>query len=270
MLVANQLAKGALIFTEKHDFLPVYISINNYITLIELTKKLDMLISRELDESEPAKAFMKKTWNLVQRLEVQGLKLRQDEQKLTPSEMIDHICFCIADTVRAITELSGPIVDLGLKDPKDFKDGIVILLDEVDNASKELNLGIFLKTLSEILVREESNRVLIVLAGLPTVRNILQESHESSLRLFTEHVLGSLSQEEVEHVIKSCIEETNKYSDEIPIKIDSDALKIIFEQSKGFPPLVQQIGFLTFSVNTDDLITVKDVEEGISRIDDVG
>ena len=152
------------------------------------------------------------------------------------------------------------------KDTKDFKDGIVIFFDEVDNASKNLNLGMFLKTLSEILVSEGSNRVLIVSAGLSSVRNILKKSHKSSLRLFTEHSLGSLSPEEVEQVVKSCIEETNKYSDAVPIKIDSDALKIISERSEGFPPLVQKIGFLAFSVNTDDLITIGDVEEALSKI----
>jgi len=84
------------------------------------------------------------------------------------------------------------------------------LIDEADNASRELNIGVFLKNLSETLVKEGCNKVMIILAGLPRLRDILKESHESSLRLFEEYELSPLSPDEVKHVITRGLEEYNK------------------------------------------------------------
>jgi len=207
LLVANHFARGTLTWAEnKHNFLTVQIAISNDTTLINLAKKISTGIARELDKSEPGIAFLKKTWDFIQKFEIAGVKYKQEKRELNVSEIVDSLSFSISDTVKAINKPTA-ISELGLRDQKD---GIVILIDEADNASRELNIGVFLKNLSETLVKEGCNKVMIILAGLPRLRDILKESHESSLRLFEEYELSPLSPDEVKHVITRGLEEYNK------------------------------------------------------------
>lgn len=196
----------------------------------------------------------------MQKWEVAGIKYRQEDCTLNISELLDSLSFSIADTVKAVTK-SNASTEVGLRDQKD---GVVLLIDEADNASKELNLGSFLKNLSETLVREECNKIIIILAGLPRLRNVLIESHESSLRLFEEYELPALSRDEVKLVIQRGLEEHNNRVDiNAKITINDDALDHIVFYSEGYPHFVQQIGYSVFLVNTDNIITVEDVKKGM-------
>lgn len=261
LLVANHFARGTLTWAEnKHNFLTVQITISNDTTLIDLAKKISTGIARELDKSEPGIAFLRKTWDFIQKFEVSVVKYRQEKQELNASEIVDNLSFSISDTVKAISKPTA-ITELGLRDQKD---GIVILIDEADNASIELKIGVFLKNLSETLVKEGCNKVMIILAGLPRLRDILKESHESSLRLFEEYELSPLSPDEVKHVITRGLEEYNIKADPSnQISVDGDALDHIVFYSEGYPHFVQQIGASAFLVNTDNLITVEDVKNGM-------
>lgn len=261
LLVANHFAKGTLTWAEnKHNFLAVQVSIDSETTLIDLAQKLNTGVTREIDKCEPSIAFVKKTWDFMKKFEIGGVKYRQEKLELNTSELIDNLSLSIADTVKAIT-LPTAISGLGLRDKKD---GIVILIDEADNTSNELNIGAFLKNLSETLVKEGCNKALIILAGLPRLRDILRKGHESSLRLFEEFELAPLSQGEVKNVIQRGIEEANKQSTSgSQISIDEDALEHIVFYSEGYPHFVQQIGASAFSVNSDNIITAEDVKTGM-------
>ena len=137
------------------------------------------------------------------------------------------------------------------------------MIDEADNAASKLNLGAFLKNLTENLIKEGNSRILIILAGMRPLINILRESHESSLRLFEQFELNPLSPDEVKRIIQNGLEESNSYSAGDRITINGDALDQIVYYSDCYPPFVQQIGYSVFSANTDSLITVEDVENGM-------
>ena len=133
-----------------------------------------------------------------------------------------------------------------------------------DNCPKELNIGTFLKNLSETLVIEGCVRVLVILAGLPRLRDVLHDSHPSSLRLFEELELSPLSLEEVKDVIRNGIEESNKqHSSEEPVTIDDKILDMVVAFSEGYPHFVQQIGYSVFNTNTDNVISEADVIEAV-------
>ena len=159
--------------------------------------------------------------------------------------------------MKAITEDTA-ITELKLHKKKD---GVVILLDEVDHASQNLNLGLFLKNLSETLVRENANKVLFILAGLPKARDILRSSHESSLRLFEEFKLTPLSRKEVDQVVKKGLEEANKHNSQTTV--ENEALEYIYLYSEGYPHFVQQIGYSAFMGDTDNNIDKSDVQDAM-------
>ena len=261
LLVANHFAKGMLTWQhQKHNFLTVQVSVNDDTSLIDLARKINTSINRELEKSESAIAFCKKTWLFLQKFEIAGTKYRAEKQDQNTQEIGDNISLSIADTCNAITN-SSKLTDLGLRKQKD---GIVILIDEADNTSKELNLGAFLKNLSETLIKEGCENVLVILAGLPRLRDNLRESHPSSLRLFEELELSQLSSNEVEDVIKRGLKESNeKHATEKPVEISDEAIKHIVTFSEGYPHFVQQIGYSSFNANSDNLIDGKDVKNAI-------
>ncbi len=169
LLVAKHFAKGALQWEEdKYDFLTVQASIGPETTMIDLARKLSAQIERVLSKTEQGVTFLKKTWEFITRFESSLIRYKSRGKAPGAEEVIDNTVYSIVDTVNTITEDTA-MSSLGLREKKD---GIVILLDEVDHASPNLDLGVFLKNLTEVLVQESANKVLVILAGLPKIRDI--------------------------------------------------------------------------------------------------
>jgi len=258
LIVAKLFAKGTLQWEEeKYNFITIQVSIRPETTLIDFAKKLNTQIKRVLSQSEQGLTFLKKTWDFITNFESNFISYKPREQKFNKEEILDNTIYSIVDTVKAITEDTA-ITELKLHKKKD---GIVILLDEVDHASQNLDLGLFLKNLSETLVQENANKVLFILAGLPKTRDILSSSHESSLRLFEEFKLTPLSRDEVNEVITKGLEEAKKHGSQTTI--ENEALKYIYLYSEGYPHFVQQIGYSAFVVDTDNHIDKSDVNDAM-------
>jgi hypothetical protein len=164
----------------------------------------------------------------------------------------------MVDTVKAVTE-DTKASELGLREKKD---GVVILIDEVDQASKSLNLGLFLKNLTEVLIQEDINKILLILAGLPKARDVLRESHESSLRLFEEFKLTTLTKGEVQEVINAGLQEVKGQGRDV-VSITEGAIDIIHRYSEGYPHFVQQIAYSAYALDEDKNIDVADVERAM-------
>lgn len=260
LIVAKLFAKGTLQWEEeKYNFITIQVSIRPETTLTDFAKKLNTQIKRALSQSEQGLTFLKKTWDFITNFESSFISYKPREQKFNKEEILDNTIYSIVDTVKAITEDTA-ITELKLHKKKD---GIVILLDEVDHASQNLDLGLFLKSLSETLVQENANKVLFVLAGLPKTRDILSSSHESSLRLFEEFKLTPLSRDEVNEVITKGLEEAKKHGSQKTI--ENEALKYIYLYSEGYPHFVQQIGYSAFIVDTDNHIDKSDVSDAMFK-----
>lgn len=259
LLVANYFARGDIQLSEEtYNFLTIQITISNEMCLYDLARKMNHAIERELGNLNKSLTYIKKIWGFLQRIEVSGTGIRNKDN--SDYDIVDSTIYSIVDTVKALTTTNA-MNELGLSKQKD---GLVILIDESDNASKSLNLGAFLKNLSETLVLEQCNNVLFMLAGLPNARDILRDSHESSLRLFEEFELAPLSADEVEQV---CIKGLNEYNEKYPsekITIDNDALKDIYFFSEGYPHFVQQICYSALNVDSDNRITSDDIISALS------
>ncbi|MBD3339408.1 MAG: AAA family ATPase [Candidatus Lokiarchaeota archaeon] len=262
LLVANYFSKGDLNLSDNiHNFLTVQISLNKDMTLPDFAKKLKNVIERELRRLNKGLSFIKKTWSFIQRIEIAGSGLKQSSNTDNGIEIFDNLIYSIVDTVKALTSQDA-ISEIGLKKQKE---GLVILIDEADSASKELNLGMFIKNLSETLVLENCNKVLFILAGLPNICDILLESHESSLRLFEQFELTPLSQKEVTQVALKGIQEYNEKKPENKLTIDDKAYNRIYFFSEGYPHFVQQICYSTLSIDDDNHISIEDVENGFGN-----
>lgn len=254
--VGSTFAKGEFTWTDKtHNFLVARIILNENICLADFAMHLKNTIEREINKEHANLAVIKKAWNFVNRFEAAGIAYRKEESDKNSAQIIQEFIYSLSDTIKSI------------KDPllltTDKKDGLLILIDEADKASKDLlRLGSFLKSLTETLTAEKTNNILFIVSGLPDARNALSDSHESSLRLFQEFDLGPLSQKETIQVITNGLSEAEKTSG-IKVTIDPKAQETIYMLSEGYPHFVQQIGYSVFEVDNDNHISEEDVDKGI-------
>jgi hypothetical protein len=102
---------------------------------------------------------------------------------------------------------------------------------------------------------------MIGLAGMTTLREVLRDGHASSLRIFDELPLDTLSRAEVSTVIDRALRVANDTNEE-KTTIDDPARNALINLSEGYPHFIQQFGYSAFSVDTDLVIDIEDVRRG--------
>jgi len=252
--VAQMFSRGEMKWDDdtKHDFLTVRLALTENICLADFVITFKKAIEREVQKDNPDIALVQKVWGFVSRLEIAGVSLRREESEKNETQIIQDAAYSLVDTIKVLRDGQA------LKQ----KQGVVVLIDEADKASRDLHLGSFLKNLTEMLKAETQNHVLFILTGLPNLRDVLAESHESSLRLFTEYSLEPLNEEETGKVIKRGLDEVAGKIQSHNITIDSKAIRAAYVYSEGYPHFVQQIGYSAFDVDTDNKISEEDVKKG--------
>lgn len=236
------------------SFLVVDIDIQKETNQLQLIRKIQLGLRRKLAKSETARKIFSDIWSFIGKIEAAGFKVNTSsngEQEL----FFDDFCYSLADTLNRITNATE-------KSKLDATyDGIVLLIDEADNCSPELDLGTFVKLLYERLQKEGTQHLLVGVSGLPRTKQILVDSHPSSLRIFEELYLDRLSEDDIEYVIDRVLkhsEEVNKFK----TSIDNKALKMLVNQSEGFPHFIHQYGYCAFELSDGKTITVENVSQG--------
>jgi AAA ATPase domain len=251
----KHVAEGLIpIEQDKVKFLVIETDIDERTTQLALVKKIELGLRRELGQSEKARTFLSSTWKFLERVEAGGISLK--EKRGTDNDLVvEEFAYSLADTVNRITDKAGE--DLFSAS----YDGLLLLIDEADNSSSDLKLGSFLKLLTERLQRNDCDKMMIGLAGLPELREVLLKSHASSLRVFEELPLGRLSDDEVKRVINICLERANKDNSE-QTTITDEAKDVLVTLSEGYPHFIQQFGYCAFAADTNLEIDRHDVSDG--------
>lgn len=248
LIYVKAVASGAISLDndESLRFLVLDIDIDARTTQLTLIRKIELAIRKSLDKSEPARAFLATCWDFMKRVEIAGTKIESEPEDL--DLLVDEFSYSLGDIADRLTA-----------DDKTFGsrfDGVLLFVDEADKASPELDLGTILKAVTERLARRGTHNMLIGLAGLPGLRDVLMESHPSSLRLFEDLELGRLSDEEVERAIGLAAESEGSPA------ISDDAKDQLIRLSEGYPHFVQQFGFSAVERVSGDTLTADAVVEG--------
>jgi hypothetical protein len=257
LLYVKSIAEGTLPIEDDQilNFLVIDTDIDQNTTQLALIRKLEFGLTRKLGRTEPARKFLSDVWHFLQRVEVGGTKLNPREAQPLDDIIFDQFTYAFAETAERVTSQ---------KEASTFNatfDGILILIDEADRASPALQLGSFLKLFTERLQRSGCEKVMVGLAGLPTLRNILLASHESSLRIFDEIQLDRLSESESNRVIDNCLEKANSENSTLTT-ITKEGREYLLLYSEGYPHFIQQFGYSAFESDTDNEIDKKDVADG--------
>lgn len=248
----KDVADGSIgIDDEKVSFIVVETDVDQKTTPLVLVRKIELGLRRELGKSEKARKWLATAWQFLQRIEVAGTSFK-DSPDADADLLVEEFAYSLAETINRITSAS-------IDDTFSAKyDGLLLLIDEADNASAALSIGSFIKQLLERLQRRDCERVMVGLAGLPELRQVLISSHPSSLRLFEELQLGRLSDDEVKAVVKICLERANKLNEQ-KTSITPEADRILVNLSEGYPHFIQQFGYCAFAADTDGVIDGADV-----------
>ena len=132
--------------------------------------------------------------------------------------------------------------------------GLLITIDELDAGIEELRTVI---TAFQHFVRER-REVALLMAGLPPkVSILLRNDSVSFLRRAFQHYLGAIDESEVRFSMRKTIELAGR-------TIEDNALNIAVENAKGFPFMIQLIGYQMWRQNPDKKsISMEDAKEGI-------
>lgn len=111
--------------------------------------------------------------------------------------------------------------------------GLVLLIDEADMASADLQLGALIKVFSEILEMRGVKGVSIIVGGLPDLKHKLLAAHGSSLRAFQVINLRPINRTGLDEVLDYCCRQAEGVGESVTIS--SPARERLIELSEGFP-----------------------------------
>jgi hypothetical protein len=231
---------------ERFNFLTVSLLLEPSDTYISIIRKLGSTLRRSLANHNKLEARAKEVWDFLTRWEVMGVKYRELDAAVSPSELLDELAESYSTACSRISDTLA---------------GILVLIDEADKPPATANLGALLKGLTERLTRTTPNTICFGLAGISSVIDTIRQSHESALRLFTSFDLRPLSREESVEVIRNGLNKSREKTS-LKIRISPEAEQFIALYSEGYPHFIQQFAYCAFEADKDNDIDLDDVKRG--------
>lgn len=243
------------------NFVVIDFSINKQTTRLDFARTLKMQLDSVLAAHPTHKETFDRLWSFIQRFEITGVSYKGEERQENHRDLYQEVADALCEVVKRICGGQGA------REPDIASDGVLILVDEVDQSSNELDIGSFLKYLLERLNRRGCHKVLIGLAGLTESTMVLLHSHASSLRLFDELPLANLDRNEVNELLDEvqlivCDQWIGEF------QITPSARERLFVLSGGHPHMLHQFGYCAFekACNGSDgvelIVTESDVLSG--------
>lgn len=140
-----------------------------------------------------------------------------------------------------------------------YRDGIILIFDNMDKIVEGCNYGMFFKTLYENLNNDHHNNIMIVATGSSETYETLLKQESSLIRYIDKISLTCFSIAETTELLNNSLKKEN-------IIIDYDVIEKIHNISYGYPSLVSYIGSKVYYVDKDKHIDVNDYEEGVSLV----
>ncbi len=145
-----------------------------------------------------------------------------------------------------------------------IKSGILIIIEDSDNASDDVNLGEFLNLLIESIRDNDCGNTCFMVSGLPELEGKLVQSHNSVLKLFSKYELKDLDENETILLLQNGIRNANRKrhtnSKTLTITMEDSIMKEIYSKTKGKPFLVQKLASSMYDFAKEDKIRLSDLK----------
>lgn len=145
--------------------------------------------------------------------------------------------------------------------------GWVLLIDEIQYLSKQ-DLSALIVALHRM--SQDGLPIIFIGAGLPQVARLAGDAKSYAERLFSYPIVGALEKEFVSKAVEKPIQDESA-------SISEDALKAIFEMTRGYPFFLQELASFSWNnapgpeINAKDvrqsyIETIKSLDEGFFRV----
>lgn len=155
------------------------------------------------------------------------------------TSVVNHFCVEVGKVAERATEQG--------------KDGVLLFVDELDRASPTSGIATFFKLATEKLAREKINNVAFFCAGITGAIQTLEEEHASIYRTFKEVPVPRLDAPETTEILRT------GYSN-VKCGFDERICAAVHKLAAGYPEPVHLLGSQTLAVDSDDMISLEDVE----------
>ena len=140
---------------------------------------------------------------------------------------------------------------------KDKKNGLILILDDLNGITDVPDFSQFLKSfIDELATSRDSLPLFIILVGIPERREELIKHQPSVARIFDIIDLCPMDEKESEEFFNNMFGKQN-------ISVTPQALSLMVRLAGGFPMLMHEVGDAVFWLDTDDSIDEDDAIDGI-------
>ena len=248
----------------KYRFLVPYIIVDPSTTQLDLVRKIELSLRQELGRTEKARQFLEDVWTFLRRFDgvnVAGVSFKRGEGDKLGNLLREEFANSLAQVVeRSCSDDADSIFAASLYEGVAY-DGILILIDEADRSSDDLDLGAFIKYLSEDLGRKGCHKVQFGLSGLPSLKDKLLESHRSSSRGFYHINLARLNTEDSLELLEKCLQNDLRLNNSA-VAVTEGAINRLQMYADGHPHFLHQFGFHAYDNDTDGELDTDDIDRG--------
>lgn len=157
-----------------------------------------------------------------------------------------------------VNQFCTEISKVAAKAKEDGKDGVIIFVDELDRASPTSGIATFFKLVIEKLSREKVTNVSFFCAGITGAIQNLEDEHASIYRTFKEVPVPRLEPNETAEILRTGYGNAK-------CGFDEGVLSAIHKLAAGYPEPVHLLGSQTLAVDSDDYISLEDLEAAKTR-----
>jgi AAA+ ATPase superfamily predicted ATPase len=227
---------------DRHQILGIHVFLGGVTSLEEMVRRI---FERLLQESR------EKTWfqnvrdflgNHIKEVGLFGVSLQFEASK--------------QDLAKAVSDFA-PVLRNLLERLGSQKKGFMLVLDDLNGLANEPRFAHWLKsTIDEIATSRASLPLTLVLVGLPERRRQLIESQPSLDRIFSLINIDRFNEEET-------IQFYDKAFGKVNVKVEKDAMQLLWRFSGGYPAFLHEIGDAVFKVDKNESIDRQDATEGV-------
>ncbi len=250
LLFIDYMAQGMLSLSNgvTFNFITVNVELEINTDMTGLIQKISIELRDQLKTHDESRSVVKEVLKFLSRFEAAGIKFDRSSDPVSRDELLSNLVSLLKSTY---DRLSGEF------------DGIIILIDEADKSSKNTHIGEFVKIFTERLTKKKCSTILLGMSGISTVIGALRRSHESSVRILKQFELKTLPIEEAKDVVKRGLEEAKRRNSKETTIADNALEWLAGRGSEGYPNFIQEYAFHAFEADTDDKITMIDLQVGV-------
>jgi type II secretory pathway predicted ATPase ExeA len=224
------------------EILGIHVFLGGVASLPELVRKIYEELLRALHDEQWFSKLRGFFGDFIKEIDLFGVKVgfmpREDD--------LDQLVRSFPQSLAALTA-----------ELKDEKKGVLIILDDLDSLSTQVEFANWYKSLvDEIATQFQGLPVTVMLIGLSGIIDRLSSLQPSLARIFRIVEVEKLSNEEVSEFFQRAFGEGG-------IKVDSDALELMVRFSSGIPVIMQEIGDAAFWADQDGRIGDEDASVGV-------